>query len=84
MRRSPTCPLCSGRMARHEEVVVEFATDGTTYNYAWVCTECVFDDGGWLCETCAVKHECGEEMLLPVVNSPRVGMCGYTGPGLAL
>ena len=40
MRRSPTCPLCSGRLERHEEVVVEFATDGTTYNYAWVCTEC--------------------------------------------
>lgn len=24
-------------------------------------------------------HECGEDMLLPVVNSPRVGMCDYTG-----
>jgi len=24
-------------------------------------------------------HERGEKMLLPVVNSPRVGMCGYTG-----
>jgi hypothetical protein len=31
-------------------------------------------------EVCAGEHECGEEMLLPVVNSPRVGMCGYTGP----
>ena len=40
MRKSPTCPLCSGRMERHEEVVVEFATEGTTYNYAWVCTGC--------------------------------------------
>lgn len=44
-----------------------------------VCAECVYDTGGWLCETCAEEHECGEEMLLPVVNSPRVGMCGYTG-----
>lgn len=51
---------------------------------ARVCAECVFDDGGWLCEACAAKHECGEDMLLPVVNSPRVGMCGYDGPGLAL
>ncbi|HYH67557.1 MAG TPA: hypothetical protein VD866_22865, partial [Urbifossiella sp.] len=33
-------PLCSGRMERHEEVLVEFATDGTTYNFAWVCTGC--------------------------------------------
>ena len=51
---------------------------------ARVCAECVFDDGGWLCEACAAEHECGEEMLLPVVNSPRVGMCGYDGPGLAM
>ncbi len=45
-----------------------------------VCAECIYEDGGWLCDTCAEEHECGEEMLLPVVNSPRVGMCGYTGP----
>jgi len=32
-----------------------------------------------VCEGCAGEHECGEEMLLPVVNSPRVGMCGYEG-----
>jgi hypothetical protein len=35
---------------------------------------------GWLCAKCAPKHECGEDMLLPVVNSPRTGQCGYTGP----
>ena len=34
---------------------------------------------GWVCDECAPKHKCGEDMLLPVVNSPRVGMCGYTG-----
>lgn len=45
----------------------------------FVCTECIYMGLGWLCEKCAKKHECGEEMLLPVVNSPRVGMCGYTG-----
>jgi hypothetical protein len=28
------------------------------------------------------EHECGEEALLPVVNSPRMGMCGYTGAAL--
>lgn len=44
-----------------------------------VCAECICSDAGWLCETCAAEHECGEEMLLPVVNSPRVGVCGYTG-----
>ena len=40
MRKSPTCPLCSGRLERHEEVVVEFATDGTAYTLAWVCINC--------------------------------------------
>ena len=25
------------------------------------------------------EHECGAEVLLPVVNSPRVGVCGYSG-----
>jgi len=44
-----------------------------------VCTECLWSGEGWLCDECAAEHRCGEEMLLPVVNSPRVGMCGYTG-----
>lgn len=44
-----------------------------------VCSQCVYEGEGWLCEECAEDHECGEEMFLPVVNSPRVGMCGYTG-----
>jgi hypothetical protein len=44
-----------------------------------VCSQCIFDGRGWLCDACAEEHECGEEMLLPVVNSPRVGMCAYTG-----
>jgi len=44
-----------------------------------VCAQCIYDDEGWLCDACASKHACGEDMLLPVVNSPRVGMCGYTG-----
>lgn len=44
-----------------------------------ICAECSYDDGGWLCEECAPEHECGEDMLLPVVNSPRTGVCGYVG-----
>ncbi len=45
-----------------------------------VCSQCVY--GGpeaWLCDKDAAKHQCGEDYFLPVVNSPRVGMCGYTG-----
>jgi len=44
-----------------------------------VCVECIYDSSGLLCEECAKNHECGEDMQLPVVNSPRVGMCGYSG-----
>jgi hypothetical protein len=45
-----------------------------------VCTECLWQGEGFVCEKCAPDHSCGEEMMLPVVNSPRMGMCGYTGP----
>lgn len=44
-----------------------------------ICCECIYEDEGFLCESCAQTHECGEEMLLPVVNSPRMGACGYYG-----
>jgi len=44
-----------------------------------ICTDCQCRDQGWLCEDCADEHECGSEMFLPVVNSPRVGVCGYCG-----
>jgi len=44
-----------------------------------ICTECIYEDAGWLCDDCADDHKCGEDMLLPVVNSPRTGVCGYMG-----
>lgn len=46
-----------------------------------VCSVCISSCEDWLCDECARKHRCGEESLLPVVNSQRVGMCGYTGQG---
>lgn len=46
---------------------------------AYICAECFYDGSGWLCEDCAKTHECGEEMLLPICNSPRVGVCDYCG-----
>lgn len=42
-----------------------------------VCTNCMYMGEGWLCDECIFEHECGHELALPVVNSPRVGMCGY-------
>lgn len=46
-----------------------------------VCSQCAFEIGtdALMCTQCSKKHKCGEEMVLPVVNSPRMGMCGYTG-----
>ena len=47
------------------------------------CSPCEQNEG-WqpsvLCAPCTDQHPCGEESLLPVVNSPRTGICGYTGP----
>ena len=36
----------------------------------------VYEDSAWCCEECI---ENTEEGVLPVVNSPRVGVCGYSG-----
>ena len=46
-----------------------------------LCLECEADGEGFLCATCAERHGCGEEGLRPIVNSPRMGICGYSGPG---
>lgn len=47
----------------------------------WVCAECLWDNGApdVFCAAHAETHE-HEEMLMPIVNSPRTGMCGYDGP----
>src|SRR5262249_21723148 len=45
---------------------------------AWIDTEDAWEETGWLCEKCAPEAE-EREMFLPVVNSPRTGVCGYTG-----
>lgn len=49
-----------------------------------ICVECSMaaysnPDPGFLCDACGSRHGCGDMMYLPVVNSPRVGMCGYVG-----
>lgn len=64
-------------MSRNDPLLIMCASCGKPAKQ--VCIECHWDGEGWLCSKCAKKHECGEDMLLPVVNSPRVGVCGYTG-----
>jgi len=50
---------------------------------SWLCMECLYehDKPGTLCDKHAETHphdNYGEPV--PLVNSPRVGMCGYDGP----
>ncbi len=65
----------------------EYVCESCSKPATLVCTECLFDyeadeKQGWVCDEHAPDHECGDEMMLPVVNSPRMGECGYTGvPG---
>lgn len=47
-----------------------------------LCQECLMGrrSGGLYCDSCADEHdECGYPRFLPVVNSPRSGVCGYMG-----
>lgn len=50
----------------------------------FICPECKYNAGGWYCSDCLDKHEEKDCMMnefefLPVVNSPRVGVCAYSG-----
>ena len=44
-----------------------------------VCTRCIWDSEGFFCSKCAKTHKCEGEYFLPLVNSPRSGLCGFTG-----
>jgi hypothetical protein len=51
----------------------------------WLCIECMYEDEkpGFLCDDHVEEHpheKFGEPMRL--VNSPRIGMCGYDGPAV--
>jgi len=50
--------------------------------FDWVCPFCMYErENPFYCEAHAKDHDCEEpEMVLPAVNSPRMGMCGYEGP----
>lgn len=44
----------------------------------YICQECLMEGGeAWLCTSCLEGHECEEEMLVRVMNSPRCGVCAY-------
>lgn len=66
-------------LARNEPPEIKCETCGTPATS--VCTEHLYrqESEAWLCEDCTAAHECDDHLFLPVVNSPRVGVCGYTG-----
>ena len=54
-----------------------------------LCSICCCDDYAFFCEECSAKHaeECddfADYSSMPVVNSPRMGVCGYEGGAIDL
>ena len=65
-------------LARNTPPVFKCADCEKTADY--ICRECAYQsDNPFYCDTCMKNHECGEEMFVPVTNSPRMGECGYDG-----
>ncbi|WP_395141521.1 hypothetical protein [Armatimonas sp.] len=49
----------------------------------WLCSECMAEEGEWvvLCDDCLEPHgHMTDYSPVLLVNSPRLGMCGYDGP----
>jgi hypothetical protein len=49
-----------------------------------ICMACIYDEASYFCDKCARKHakkceEFDDYASMPIVNSPRMGVCGYTG-----
>jgi hypothetical protein len=68
-------------MARNEAPLIECIGCGGPAE--WLCMQCVFEEGssGGLCSAHLKGHPHDDyDEPMPVVNSPRVGVCGYTGP----
>ena len=50
---------------------------------SWFCLKCLYEDEVWgtLCDEHVKTHPHAEEYeLVQLANSPRFGVCGYTGP----
>ena len=64
-------------LARNNAPVFPCAVCGK--DAAYICCECMWEsDNPFFCEACAEDHE-HNDMLLPVTNSPRMGVCAYDG-----
>lgn len=64
-------------LARNEDPVWTCAVCQETASA--LCAYCLYEGDPFVCEAHIKDHHCGEEAMLPIVNSPRMGVCGYTG-----
>jgi len=65
-------------LARNEPTVRECATCGGPATV--ICSFCIGDGDPFSCKEHVPDHACGEkDGFLPVVNSPRMGVCDYRG-----
>jgi Plasmid pRiA4b ORF-3-like protein len=76
-RHAPSRPNVVRLLARNESPVWNCSECGEPASS--LCSYCVYECPAFLCEEHLDAHSCDEEALLPVVNSPRMGVCGYTG-----
>lgn len=65
-------------LVRNVPDVYKCASCGDDADY--ICVECTWElDDFFYCEECLETHDHGDEMSLPITNSPRMGICGYCG-----
>jgi hypothetical protein len=65
-------------LARNDPLA--WACDECDCSAVIVCPFCIHEGSCLFCEVHARTHPCaGEEAYLPVVNSPRMGICAYAG-----
>jgi hypothetical protein len=62
-------------LARNEPPVWPCAVCGKPAQ--WVCSFCFDEPAPFYCDEHGTTHECEEDGLSPVVDSPRMGVCGY-------
>lgn len=78
----PTTKHPIALMARNEPPEMKCEECGEPATHA--CQQCAYhgSEAGWLCRKHAKKHEkqYEEHWVAEVFNSPRMGICGYTGP----
>jgi hypothetical protein len=77
---APALPGALKLLARNEPPAIPCSV--CTNPATQLCRQCLEEGAGEFCDACASQHDCGEEMLVPLINSPRTGVCGYCGPSV--